>query len=147
MNPAKTNAATLVTNQGGRGAERDNKTLTCDGDAFNAPELVACFSTPVRVGLELGATRLFQRLAAPPICVSQRTSLVVLSVPPRDFLAAARAGEFASSKVGRLVIARTEDVLAWIDLHRVTPRTPVDEGAELDAALAAVGARRVGART
>lgn len=120
---------------------------TCDGEAFNEPELVACFSASVRVGLELGATRLFKRLATPPIAVSQRTVFAVFGVPPRDYLAGARKGEFPSSKVGRLVIARTEDVLAWIDLHRVTPRTPVDESAELDAALAIVGGRRVGVGT
>lgn len=80
-------------------------------------------------------------IAARPTHVSQRTVGTVCSLPSRDFLAAARAAAFPSSKVGRLVLARTEDVVTWVDsLRRRAPSTEQDEE---DACLAAAGARRV----
>ncbi len=47
--------------------------------------------------------------------VDQRTC----GIDAKAFVRAARAGEFAASKVGRLYIARQVDVIAWLDSRRV----------------------------
>ncbi|MFI5298774.1 MAG: hypothetical protein ACHREM_11815 [Polyangiales bacterium] len=41
---------------------------------------------------------------------------------PSVFLAAARAGEFDTFRVGKRFVAREADVLAFIERQRITPR-------------------------
>ena len=80
-----------------------------------------------------------------PEFVSQRTCERWLSIPSRDFLRAARAGAFLVAKTHRrLLLARTVDVVEWIERHRVARDAANDPADDLDAALASVGARRVG---
>jgi hypothetical protein len=54
-----------------------------------------------------------------PSHVTQRSVLSLVGMPAGTFLEAARAGEFASYKVQRLVFAKLEDVLAYIEAHPV----------------------------
>lgn len=80
--------------------------------------------------------------SARPTHVTQRTVAAVCGLPKRDYLKAARAKAFPTSKIGRLVIARTEDVGVWIDAHRAPEED--DEDAALRASIAAAGGRIVG---
>jgi hypothetical protein len=84
---------------------------------------------------------------ARPILVNQRTVLAVVGLPAGAFLTAARAGAFQSSKLRRLVFAKTADVVAYVEAHPVTPRikqVAVASGDDEEARLLArVGARRV----
>lgn len=79
-----------------------------------------------------------------PAFVHQRNVERTLGLPGRDYLVAARASAFPSVKERRLVIARTDDVLRWID-RRLAPRgakPAIDADAET-VSLARVGARRL----
>jgi hypothetical protein len=78
---------------------------------------------------------------ARPIYVSQRTVERVVGVPRRDFLRLARDGAFPSTKEKRLVVARTVDVLRYIET-RLTLRARPANVTKIDA-LGRVGARRV----
>ena len=82
-------------------------------------------------------------VAGLPALLSQRTCERWASVPAADFLDAARDGAFPSSKVKRIVYAKTADVVAWIEGHRRTAPAN-DAGDEMAECLAAAGARRVG---
>lgn len=80
-----------------------------------------------------------------PEYVSQRTVLAVVGIEPRDYLHHARNGAFPSAKVRRVVLARTTDVIAWLDGRVRRARVkPAKALSPRDAALARVGARRVG---
>lgn len=114
--------------------------------ASGAPESVsldALLREVVAAAVHEEAARL-----ARPLYVTQRTSLAIVGLPPRDFLRLALEGRFPSTKEKRLVLARTEDVVRYVDAHRREVRPANDYGEEqddLDASLAKVGARRVGA--
>jgi hypothetical protein len=95
----------------------------------------------LRLAAERAVEAAAERLARPTF-VSQRTVLAVVGLPARDFLRGARAGAFASSKARRLILARTDDVVAYVDAHHVEPH--VAPANDFDAALARIGARRVG---
>jgi hypothetical protein len=59
-----------------------------------------------------------QREAVAPAFVDKHTS----GLGPSVFLAAARAGEFDTFRVGKRFVARESDVLAFIERQRVAPR-------------------------
>jgi hypothetical protein len=79
---------------------------------------------------------------ARPLYVSQRNSAAVLGIDARAYLSAARSGAFPSTKIRRVVTARTADVVAWLDA-RIAARAMPENVTPIDAALARVGARRV----
>ena len=83
------------------------------------------------------------REEARPLFVSQRTCERVLGIAPRDFLHHAREHAFVSTKERRLVIAKTDDVAAWLDARLARAKQPSNV-TPIDTALARVGARRVG---
>jgi hypothetical protein len=101
-----------------------------------------------------GLDELLQRLVADavgqhaeelarPEYVHQRSVERVVGVPSSAFLAAARAGAFASSKRQRLVYARRVDVVAWLEAS-ARPSAANDVATPDEArALARVGARRI----
>lgn len=82
-----------------------------------------------------------------PLFVTQRTVEIVIGIPPRDYLRAARSKSFASTKERRLIIARTSDVVAWLELRLRTTAgaAPANDADPESIALARVRARRVGA--
>ncbi|MFI5298645.1 MAG: hypothetical protein ACHREM_11145 [Polyangiales bacterium] len=63
------------------------------------------------------------RTAQAPTFVDKTTS----GLGPSVFLAAARAGEFDTFRVGKRFVARAADVLAFIERQRITPRERVRE--------------------
>lgn len=94
--------------------------------------------------LEELVRRIAREEARPPAFVHQRTSEAVCGLPRREFLRLARAGAFASTRERRLVIARTADVMAYVE-SRISMRE-VKPGNDHDAeavAFSLVGARRV----
>lgn len=83
----------------------------------------------------------FERNTVPPF-VHQRSVEVVCGLPPRFYLALARKRAFPNAKLGRLVVAPTREVLAYV-AGRMR-HAPIVDGADVEAmALARVGARRV----
>jgi hypothetical protein len=80
---------------------------------------------------------------ARPVYVSQRTVEAVAGLPRRDFLRLARAGAFPSTRERRLVLARTEDVLAYVALKLATGKAPAANDDAEAIAFSRVGARRV----
>jgi hypothetical protein len=54
-------------------------------------------------------------VAPPPERVSQATSLEVFGLPPKAFVALAKRGAFAAAREGRLWVASTADVRAYLD--------------------------------
>jgi hypothetical protein len=82
---------------------------------------------------------------APPVFCNQRNVETVAGLPRREFLRLARARAFPTTRERRLVIARTVDVLAYVErqiaLREALPQNDADPEA---LALARVGARRVG---
>jgi hypothetical protein len=85
-------------------------------------------------------------VAPPPERVSQATSLDVFGLPPKRFAQLAKAGAFAAAREGRLWLARTEDVRAYLDSKaRVHGRTGRKAAAdEREAWAEASGFRKVG---
>jgi DNA polymerase III alpha subunit len=80
-----------------------------------------------------------------PLVVTQRTVEGVVGLPRRDFLRLARAGAFASTRERRLVLARTADVIAYVERHlaqHVHHDAPANDATEASV-LARVGARRI----
>jgi hypothetical protein len=74
-------------------------------------------------------------VAPPPERVSQATSLEVFGLPPKRFAALVKNGSFPAAREGRLWVARTEDVRAYLDskarLHGpVRKASPGDERTE-----------------
>lgn len=89
--------------------------------------------------------RIAREEAMRPAFVHQRNVEAVIGLPRRDFLRLARAAAFPATKERRVVLARTADVLAYVE-ERIPRRPPArvlptDDEAT---ALARVGARRVG---
>jgi hypothetical protein len=80
---------------------------------------------------------------ARPELVHQRNVEAVVGLPARDYLRLARAGAFACVKDRRLVIARTDDVLAVFERRMAVPG-PNDTADAEARALSRVGGRRVG---
>lgn len=65
-------------------------------------------------------------VTARPALVHQRNVEHVVGLPGREFLRLARDGAFASTKEKRLVLAKTEDVLAFFESRmRERPTAPV----------------------
>jgi hypothetical protein len=81
-----------------------------------------------------------------PLLVHQRNVHVVVGLPPRDFLRLARAGAFPCVRERRLVLAHTEDVVAFLaqrmSISHEETLAPVRETSEA-VLLRRVGARRV----
>lgn len=77
-----------------------------------------------------------------PIFVTQQNVEAVLGLPRRDYLTAARAKHFASTKEGRRVVARTEDVCRYLE-QRIILRDAKPANLEQGSHLAAAGWRRV----
>ena len=69
----------------------------------------------------------------------------MIGIPRLDFLREAKKRRFASTKERRLIIARTDDVITWLEqrLSQVTPTPPVSPSDPETISLARVGARRV----
>jgi hypothetical protein len=139
----KTKAAAPGTNRESSGAERDDRNVARNGASFKDPAL-SFLSDNACVALEVGTERVAKTVTAPPVLLSQRTSERWTSLPGRDFLAAARAVAFPSFKLRRLVMAKTSDVVSWIESHRV--QRVANDADEWGTALARAGARRVGTR-
>lgn len=76
-----------------------------------------------------------------PIFLTQETVREVIGVPPREYMRAAREGLFPSTKLRRKILARTADVIAFLEA-RLAKRAPLALVTEATA-LARVGARRV----
>lgn len=81
-----------------------------------------------------------------PTHVSQRSILGLVGMPAGAYLEAARGGEFPSYKVQRLVFAKLEDVITYIESR--PRRTAVDDDEPIvdseAKTLARAGFRRVG---
>ena len=78
------------------------------------------------------------------VYVNQRTVEAIVGLPRRDYLREAAAGSFPTTKVRRLVTARTEDVIAFFEGRMRTARAlPANDATPETKALARVGARRV----
>jgi hypothetical protein len=75
-----------------------------------------------------------------PAFVTQLTVAPVVGISPRDFMRLAREGKFPSTKEHRRIVARTADVLAYIEERLAARATPV---ADESVALARAGLRRV----
>ena len=81
---------------------------------------------------------------APPAFVNQRTVEAVVGLPHRDFLRLARSKAFPSTRERRLVVARTSDVVAYVERQIAMREARPGNDHDLEAvALARVGARRV----
>ena len=79
-----------------------------------------------------------------PTFVTQRNVEAVIGYPKRDYLRDARDGLFPSTKQRRLIVARTEDVIAFFEARMRTARAlPANDATPETKALARVGARRV----
>lgn len=94
---------------------------------------------------EADVRRIAREEAVRPACVHQRSCELVIGLPRRDYLRAAHAGLFPWTKEGRLLIARTADVLGWLErrlVHRDVK--PANDSTTETIALSRVGARRVG---
>ena len=80
-----------------------------------------------------------------PQFVHQRTVAHVAGLPGRAYLRAHRAGAFPTTVIQRLVLARTADVLAYVERQLKIATTPAANGnADPESlTLARVGARRV----
>lgn len=77
--------------------------------------------------------RAFREGHGAPLFVDKHTS----GLGPSVFLAAARAGEFETFRVGKRFVARETDVRAYIERQRVEPTKPRGRGIdELDVQLA-----------
>lgn len=108
-----------------------------------ATSLDALLAQAAEAAVERAAARL-----ARPTHVSQRTVAEVVGMLPGPYLTAARGNAFTSWKQGRLIFARTEDVVGHVESHPTPQRAakPANDGVDdIDAALARVGARRVSA--
>jgi hypothetical protein len=71
-------------------------------------------------------------VAPPPDTVSQKTSLAVLGIDRRPFLAALpafRADGGAVFELGRLRLVRREAFVAWLGLKATNPTRPEEDGA------------------
>lgn len=79
---------------------------------------------------------------ARPEYVSQRTVEAVVGLPRRDYLRLARAGEFSTMRERRLVVARTSDVIAYLE-RRLTIAAAKPANTEQSSRMAAAGWRRV----
>jgi hypothetical protein len=84
-----------------------------------------------------------------PLLVSQRSVAAVVGLPPGAYLEAARRGDFPSHKAQRLVMAKTGDVVAYVERHPHPARSAAANDAEPGASsesrtLARAGFRRVG---
>ena len=78
--------------------------------------------------------------SAAPLSISQKTSLATFGIPPRTFLALAREGAFASVRVGKLRVATTRDVSAFLRSQRTRPAADASgPGDGLAAVLRSVG--------
>jgi hypothetical protein len=97
--------------------------------------------------LDEGDVRRIVHDEARPLFVHQRSAERVLGLPGRDFLRGAHAGHFAWTKERRLIIAKTSDVVAWLERRLAYRDTkPANDEDVETIAFARVGARRVAAR-
>jgi hypothetical protein len=78
-----------------------------------------------------------------PEFVHQRIVQEVTGMPGTDYLDYARAGDFPTWKVRRLVYAKSADVIAFIEAHPARPNRSNDMSTAEADGLARVGARRV----
>ena len=102
--------------------------------------LAALLDARIRAAVEAKVAELQK-----PTHVTQRAVLAVVGVPATTYLEAARAGAFASYKVQRLVYAKTADVIAWVESHKVHVGTEDKAAAATsEPRLTRAGWRRVG---
>lgn len=79
-----------------------------------------------------------------PIYVTQRTVEAITSLPRRDYLRLSRAGAWPSTTERRLVIARTSDVIDYVERRLACRGGSAANDADAETiALGLVGARRV----
>jgi hypothetical protein len=145
VTPKNTNAAIPAGKHGDHGVDENTEVMPRTKASFKAPSL-GFLSPEARDALAADVRAIARDEAGLPSHVSQRTVERWTSLPSRDYLAAAREAAFPSSKIKRLVVAKTVDVVAWIESkHRPLASSSIesDEDAALDEALASVGARRV----
>jgi hypothetical protein len=94
--------------------------------------------------LETRMREIAREEAARPEFVHQRSAEKFVGVSRRQFLRDAHAKHFASTKAGRLIVARTAEVLAHYELRIKTAAAPAANDADAETiAFARVGARRV----
>ncbi|MFO0742366.1 MAG: hypothetical protein U0270_41210 [Labilithrix sp.] len=93
---------------------------------------------------EADVRRIARDEAKRPVFTHQRRVEGDLGIPPKEYLTAAHAGMFLWTKERRLIIARTADVIAWLE-RRITHRNvkPANDADGETIALGRVGARRV----
>ena len=94
---------------------------------------------------EADVRRIVREEQTRPEYVTQRSVEAVVGLARREFTRLARAGEIPTHKERRLIIARTADVIAWIEMRlRVASAPAANLNADPETiALARVGARRV----
>ena len=78
-----------------------------------------------------------------PTFVHQRSVEAICGVPRRAYLDLARSGAFPATKSGRLVLARTADVVAYVEAMLPRQRDAAHADDAEAAAFAKVHARRV----
>lgn len=116
----------------------DGVDLGADGDTF---------TIPLRV-----PRALLTIVAAPPDTLSQRNVFDVTGIPPRAYLKALREPGFGVpvARIGKLRVVDRAVFVAWLRAQATAPRGTtaaggVGAGDGVDAVLAEVGYRRVGA--
>ncbi len=88
--------------------------------------------------------RIAREERARPDFVHQKSVEAVVGLPRRDFLRLSRAKAWASTKNRRLVIARTADVIAYLETHVALRECMPANVVDIETAtLARVGARRI----
>ncbi len=93
---------------------------------------------------EQDVRRIAREEAARPVLVTQRSVEGVCGLPRRDYLRLARAGAWPTTRERRLVVARTVDVLAYVEERLVLRDAKPQNDSDPEAvAFSKVGARRV----
>jgi hypothetical protein len=80
---------------------------------------------------------------ARPVYVSQRSVESVVGLSRRDYLRLSRCRAWPSTRERRLVVARTVDVLAYVERSIAIRASSADNDSPEDVVLARVGARRI----
>jgi hypothetical protein len=81
---------------------------------------------------------------ARPEFLSQRSVEAVVGLPRRDYLRLAREGAYTTTRERRLVIARTADVVAFVEQRIALREAEPENDHDAEAiAFSRVGARRV----
>jgi len=99
---------------------------------------------PMQILDEDDMRRIAREEAQRPPFVHQRNCECILGLPRCEYLIAARGKKFPSAKERRLVLARTSDVIAWLELRLQTSRGQASNDSDAETVtLSRVGARRV----